>query len=747
MRKKSLFIHFLPHDLKNFLLLFCMVLLFLFPAEHVARVSAAEASGLTVKVKMQDEVIPAAELNSSALESMGQTRQAYSSLDPMPAPSFTLAEGIMLQDLLKKINIDIDHVRSIKLFSSDGWSHTYTREFLLESDRYSFPDIVTGWDSASAKPPEFLPGTEDKKTSVMPMLALKSYYERFNTDPQWDKITNSEGIRFCFGQENIEEQAMLSYGKYINEIEVVIDEESTFISLDPSVNGQYFQPGSAVSLRGGIRGLEPESVFISVTDPQGTAFLAEKPVAVVNGAYLCSFQLDASALEGRYKVIVSPEENESGYRAEFAVFVSKEDTASDKSSEEVDEPSADDTQPGRAGGSATGVQGVPADTLTIMVGYFGGPYMTKKVFTLEELQELPNMRQAYTLIDSMPAVVIDSAIGVRLTDILGNAGIDVNSVEAFYFYCSDVTASWYETLTKSYLLDTKRYYYPNLPAHWDSDTQTARPGAKADAAEVDTIIAWEDNWQRFGTKPDFFNMETDTRFRLLFGQADIATRTASRSAKWIHAIEVMLGGTPPSGITLDKAALSLEVGSIFQLVPNIGIVDQTTDKRVEWSSSDPSIVEVDSSGRIRVLAEGAATITATTVVGNQTAVCVVNGPQQKENEEEFLSEPVSDVSDVDEGSDDLPGENAETGTEVVQDVNRQYLEQVQEGGESERVGLSEKEPEAGFQPWRVYEMSPGAVALPDIREKNPLNPFAGTGVVILFFIGAIRRIKKYQSEV
>ena len=46
--------------------------------------------------------------------------------------------------------------------------------------------------------------------------------------------------------------------------------------------------------------------------------------------------------------------------------------------------------------------GVP-DTLTVKVGYFGGPYYEKAVFTLEELREW-SVNAEYTFIDRMPAV-------------------------------------------------------------------------------------------------------------------------------------------------------------------------------------------------------------------------------------------------------------------------------------------------------------------------------------------------------
>ena len=223
----------------------------------------------------------------------------------------------------------------------------------------------------------------------------------------------------------------------------------------------------------------------------------------------------------------------------------------------------DSTKPTSKDGLAEEIEneGLKADTLTITVGYYGGTYYTKKVFNLAELQALPHVKQVYSYLDNMPAVCLDSAVGVRLTDIMDAAGIDVNSIQSFNFYCTDVARTWYMSTTKEYLLDTERFYYPNLPEHWDYDEAVATAGATADKVPVDTIIAWQDNWRRFATKADFDQMTDSTRFRLLFGQSDVKTPTGSRSAKWIHTIAVTLGGTPPAGITLDASALQLEVGS------------------------------------------------------------------------------------------------------------------------------------------------------------------------------------------
>ncbi len=426
------------------------------------------------------------------------------------------------------------------------------------------------------------------------------------------------------------------------------------------------------------------------------------------------------------------------------------------------ETAAEEKPARRAGGSTSGEQGVPAETLTVMVGYYGGPYHTKKVFTLEELWQMPLVRQPYTFIDSMPAVVLNSAVGVKITDILGEAGIDVNSVEAFHFYCSDLTASWYESMPKSYLLDVKRYYYPRLPANWDYDTATPVPGAAEGAQEVETILTLEDNWQRFGMEPDFSDMDRSTRFRLVFGQTDTGTPTAFRSAKWIHAVEVMLGGSPPSDVTLDQTALKLKVGSIFQLNAAIGVVDRTTDQRLQWESSDPSIVRVDSRGKIKVLAEGTATVTVTTVVGGLNASCVINGlPAEAPQTAVALFSPQKPAVPEAENA-EAPGNSGETedsSGNSDKEENAEIKEQKEPaaalkekttenlGENLERdLAKTRENPEGGAQPWRVYEMSPTAVALPDIQEASTVYPYMQAGFLVLFCLGAAARYKQYRDD-
>ncbi len=75
-------------------------------------------------------------------------------------------------------------------------------------------------------------------------------------------------------------------------------------------------------------------------------------------------------------------------------------------------------------------------------------------------------------------------------------------------------------------------------------------------------------------------------------------------------------------ITLDKSSMDLTEGDSGQLTAT---VSTTTSAQVTWTSSDPSVATVDSTGKVTAIGVGTATITATTTDGsNLSASCAVN---------------------------------------------------------------------------------------------------------------------------
>ena len=90
------------------------------------------------------------------------------------------------------------------------------------------------------------------------------------------------------------------------------------------------------------------------------------------------------------------------------------------------------------------------------------------------------------------------------------------------------------------------------------------------------------------------------------------------------------GNVAVTGISLSKTELSLEEGKSETLTATVK-PDDATDKTVTWESSDSEKVTVEN-GKVTAVAEGTATITATTKDGGKTAECAVTVTAVKEPE-------------------------------------------------------------------------------------------------------------------
>jgi transglutaminase/protease-like cytokinesis protein 3 len=91
----------------------------------------------------------------------------------------------------------------------------------------------------------------------------------------------------------------------------------------------------------------------------------------------------------------------------------------------------------------------------------------------------------------------------------------------------------------------------------------------------------------------------------------------------ISELEMMEKLSTSTNISLNKSTDNLQVGQTDTLIPTI-TPDNATNKAVTWTSSDPTIATVDSTGKVTAVKEGTATITATTADGsNLSASCAV----------------------------------------------------------------------------------------------------------------------------
>ena len=82
-----------------------------------------------------------------------------------------------------------------------------------------------------------------------------------------------------------------------------------------------------------------------------------------------------------------------------------------------------------------------------------------------------------------------------------------------------------------------------------------------------------------------------------------------------------------SSVSLNETTLNMETGDRYSLQATV-LPSNASDKSLNWSSNNESVVTVNSKGKITAVSAGQAIITATTTDGGLTASCTVNITQK-----------------------------------------------------------------------------------------------------------------------
>ena len=81
-------------------------------------------------------------------------------------------------------------------------------------------------------------------------------------------------------------------------------------------------------------------------------------------------------------------------------------------------------------------------------------------------------------------------------------------------------------------------------------------------------------------------------------------------------------GSPVTGVKLDRRTINMAVDETLTLAFELLPAD-AGNKKVSWTSIDPSVATVDATGTITALKEGSTAVTVTTADGNKVDVCMV----------------------------------------------------------------------------------------------------------------------------
>ena len=124
------------------------------------------------------------------------------------------------------------------------------------------------------------------------------------------------------------------------------------------------------------------------------------------------------------------------------------------------------------------------------------------------------------------------------------------------------------------------------------------------------------------SNPEFATVDNGVVTAVSVGEAIITVTTEDGSKTATCKVTVNAPQTVPvTGVTLDKAELTLEKGSTGTLTATVA-PQNATNNTVTWSSSNPEFVTV-ANGTVTAVSAGTATITVTTADGNHKATCTV----------------------------------------------------------------------------------------------------------------------------
>ncbi|MGI6307772.1 MAG: stalk domain-containing protein [Dethiobacteria bacterium] len=212
----------------------------------------------------------------------------------------------------------------------------------------------------------------------------------------------------------------------------------------------------------------------------------------------------------------------------------------------------------------TATLAAPSETLEI-----SGDGVTNPItFTREQLEGMKQHQEVYSCINTWPTKKWYVGKGVKLWDLLLEAGIKKEEAKLIKFTSTD---SYTVTLTVKELFQDRRYRFPHFKTGADGDGHL--PGSSEKAVEVEPLIGLisvegSDN-------PQYMNdMNT---FLLMLGQRTVTEQTGNLFVKYLNKIEVLTaepekwdtpqanpeGGTVPAGTMVTLSNLHNDDDKIY----------------------------------------------------------------------------------------------------------------------------------------------------------------------------------------
>lgn len=200
-------------------------------------------------------------------------------------------------------------------------------------------------------------------------------------------------------------------------------------------------------------------------------------------------------------------------------------------------------------------------------------------------------------------VTVTEKVVNALISFYNNTGKQINEL---YFEDSDADDYGEEYLAASGL------------TYWGNKTAIQVPLTFAQETALDFYIRCSDGSEYEAKGLKLTKAQADgTRIELTLHRASLSVNgsiKATAAFKTKNSANV-------TGVKLNKTSLSLKMGNSAYLRASVS--PNGANKKVTWTSSDPSIATVSSAGKVTGIKAGTAMITATTVDGGYTAACQV----------------------------------------------------------------------------------------------------------------------------
>lgn len=168
-----------------------------------------------------------------------------------------------------------------------------------------------------------------------------------------------------------------------------------------------------------------------------------------------------------------------------------------------------------------------SDTLEIT----GDGVTTPLILTREQLQTMEQYQHIYSAINTWPTKKLYVGKGVKLKDLLEQAGM-TDEAKLLRFTSRD---GYTANLTFRELFQDKRYYFPGLKGENPNDGDGYMPGSTGGAEEVEPILALSS--VEGSTNPAYMN-ELNSLL-LMLGQRAVTEQNGNLFSKYVNKIEVL----------------------------------------------------------------------------------------------------------------------------------------------------------------------------------------------------------------